>query len=175
MLVVLTPAGGATPVLDARTSTYNSTSSQFLSKGYAVAASNYGGAVGYCHTKAVNSTYTITKYIVDTYHVTGKVFLYGSSMGGSFALFTGQKYPDLFDGVLEVGGGKNATAHYAHYDSLAKMSLSRLRSYLNMPANYTDAVVLSLKGAYVAFLTYYQNECVGTPSRCPQSTKLGPA
>lgn len=169
MLVVITQAGGATPVLDARTSTYNLTAAGLQNKGYAVAASNYGGAIGYCHSKAVNSTYTVTKYIVDTYHVTGKVFLLGSSMGGNFALFLGQKYPDLYDGVLDIGGSKDAKSHYAYYAMIANMTVQEIRSYLNLPANTTDATVQSLKNTMPALMAAYQNETGGTPQQVPQA------
>ena len=169
MLVVITQAGGATPVLDARTTDYNLTAVGLLNKGYAVAASNYGGAIGYCHSKAVNSTYTVTKYIVDTYHITGKIFLMGGSMGGNFALFLGQKYPELFDGVLDIGGSKDAKSHYAYYDTLANLTVPQIRSYLNAPSSVTDAVLQSLKDFSVTALGYYQNETGGTPQQVPQA------
>ena len=169
MLVVITQAGGATPVLDARTTDYNLTAVGLLNKGYAVAASNYGGATGYCHSKAVNSTYTVTKYIVDTYHITGKIFLMGGSMGGNFALFLGQKYPELYDGVLDIGGSKDAKSHYAYYDTIANQTIPQIRSFLNAPPTVTDAALQSLKNFSVTAIGYYQNETGGTPQQVPQA------
>ena len=108
MLVILCQSAASSPALDARTTFYNSTASPLLAKGYAVAASNYGGASGFPVSKALNSTYTVTNYIVDTYRITGKVFLYGSVMGANFALLLGEKYPNLYSGVLDVGGNLDA-------------------------------------------------------------------
>ncbi len=87
-------------------STSIASGSAMLNSGFAVAASNYG-AGGFSLLKGVNSTYQLTKYIVDTYHVTGKIFLVGLSMGGSVVLLLGQKYPEVYSGVLDMFGGKD--------------------------------------------------------------------
>jgi len=167
ILVVMMTPGPSAPILDARTTAYNMTSTGFLINGYAIAASNYGGGVGYCFSKAVNSTYTMTKYIVENYHITGKVLLAGFSMGGNFALFLGEKYPDLYDGVLDVGGSKDAKSHYAFYDTIANLTILEIRSYLNLPSNTTDAAVQSIKNEAPRSLIAYQNETGGTPQQVP--------
>src|SRR4030065_136748 len=111
MLVVFCRGFSHPPVLDARSTSYNSTASGLLGQGYAVAASAYG-AGGYCIQTAMNDTYQLTKYLVNTYHITGKVFLIGASMGGNVALMLGEKYPNVYSGVLDMYGSKDIKNQY---------------------------------------------------------------
>jgi pimeloyl-ACP methyl ester carboxylesterase len=41
-----------------------------------------------------------------------QVFLLGSSMGGTIALLLGEKYPNLYNGVLDISGPKSLTSYY---------------------------------------------------------------
>lgn len=169
MLVVVTAPGSTS---DPRTSTYNTTSAMLLAKGYAVAASNYGGptgTAGFPFSKAMNSTPMITRHLVDTYHVAGKVFLYGVSQSGNFAIALGQRNPDLYAGVFDVGGSKDGKSHYAYYDTLANLTIAEIRSYAPIPANWTDGQVNATKNQMPNFLRAYQNETGGTPSQVPQA------
>jgi hypothetical protein len=79
--------------------------------GFALAMSNYGEG-GYCVKEGVIRTHQLTEYVIDNYDVTGKVYLFGVSMGGGIALLLGAKYPNLYDGVLEAAGLKDAIAMY---------------------------------------------------------------
>ena len=54
----------------------------------------------------------MTQYVIKNYNVTGKVFLYGISMGGGIALLMGQKYPQLYSGVLDIAGTKDSIDLY---------------------------------------------------------------
>jgi len=103
--------------------------SSMLNEGFAIAASDFG-AVGQCVSKGVDSAYNLTMYIIDNYNVTGKVFLYGISMGGAIALLLGEKYPDVYSGVLDLAGPKDYKEHYAHKDSWANLSEVELEAEL---------------------------------------------
>jgi len=76
-----------------------------------LAESTYG-EWGYCVKEGVIRTHQLTEYILDHYPVTGKVLLLGISMGGDVALQLGAKYPQLYDGVLDICGTKDAAAQY---------------------------------------------------------------
>lgn len=99
----------ATSALDLYNTSNNVSS--LLDQGFAVAASSYG-STGFCIQKGINTTYELTNYVINTYHITGKVFLYGISMGGAVALLLGEKYPDLYSGVLDVYGVKDLKEEY---------------------------------------------------------------
>ncbi len=83
----------------------------FLRKGFATAASNYGEN-GIVIKEGVIRTHQLTQYVLDNYDVTGNVYLYGMSMGGSIALELGAKFPDTYKGVLETSGLKNMVIQY---------------------------------------------------------------
>ena len=103
---------------------------KIIANGYAVAASTYG-AGGYCVQKGINSTYQLTQYLISNYNVTGKVFLYGISMGGNIALLTSQKYPQLYSGVLDLSGSKDlADAYNTKIDFLAAKDDNEMASKL---------------------------------------------
>jgi pimeloyl-ACP methyl ester carboxylesterase len=82
-----------------------------VSNGFAIALSTYG-AGGYCVKEGIIRTHQMTEYIMDNYDVTGKVYLLGISMGGNIVLELGAKYPDLYDGVLDICGSKNLMTQY---------------------------------------------------------------
>jgi outer membrane protein assembly factor BamB len=109
MLVVI--CRGYSPTLPSPLSPINNFGSSMLEQGFAVAASNFGAA-GHCILTGVNSTYELTIHIINTYHVTGKVFLFGISMGGAVALLLGEKYPDIYSGVLDLFGVKDLKDSY---------------------------------------------------------------
>jgi pimeloyl-ACP methyl ester carboxylesterase len=106
------------------------TNTLITDNGYAVAASTYGTG-GYCVQKGINSTYELTQYVVGKYSVTGKVFLFGISMGGNIALLTSQKYPQLYAGVLDLCGSKDlADAYNTKMDFLAAKNDTEMASKL---------------------------------------------
>ena len=83
----------------------------FLAKGFATAASNYGEG-GFCVKEAMIHTHQLTEYVINNYDVTGNVYLMGISMGGNVVLQLGAKYPDLYDGVLELCAPKDLQSQY---------------------------------------------------------------
>jgi pimeloyl-ACP methyl ester carboxylesterase len=112
MLVVCCRGYSHTPVADVRNAApFSTMAPALLAQGFAVAASDYGVG-GYCVPEGVNSTYQLTEYIIDNYNVTGRVFLVGASMGGAVVLLLGEKYPELYSGVLDVFGVKDTIEQY---------------------------------------------------------------
>jgi fermentation-respiration switch protein FrsA (DUF1100 family) len=137
--------------------------SYMLEQGFAVALSNYGSA-GVCIQAGVNSTYELTMYVIDNYNVTGKVFLYGISMGGTVALLLGEKYPEVYSGVLDLFGIKDLKEDQTARKRLANMtdeeltaeltalnithippdwfsSLQALRDFMASAANSTEQII----------------------------------
>jgi len=105
MLVVLCRSAGY--VEDPRTSLEDYPFALALVEdGIAVAASNYGSMFANASTGAVR-THELALYVVNNYHVKGKVFLCGTSLGGAVALLLGEEYPDIYSGVLDLLGGKD--------------------------------------------------------------------
>jgi pimeloyl-ACP methyl ester carboxylesterase len=73
---------------------------------YAFAWSTYGEG-GWCVQAGMIRTHQLTEYVVENYDVPGPVFLMAFSMGGGIGCLLGEKYPDLYDGVLDVCGVKD--------------------------------------------------------------------
>lgn len=84
---------------------------KLLEEGFAYAASSYGEG-GWAVKNGMIRTHQLTEYVINNYGVTGKVFLIGFSMGGTMALLLGEKYPELYDGVLDISGVKNVVQAY---------------------------------------------------------------
>jgi pimeloyl-ACP methyl ester carboxylesterase len=83
----------------------------FVDDGFAWAWSNYGEG-GFCIKEAMIRTHQMTEYLIDNCGVTGKVFLWGFSMGGAVACLLGEKYPELYSGVIDVSGVKDLEEAY---------------------------------------------------------------
>ncbi len=92
-----------------------------INSGFAYAASNYGSG-GYCIKEGVIRTHQLTEYVVNNYAVTGNIIVVGGSMGGNIALELGAKYPDLYDGVLDMFGGKDTSEQYHRMMTYAGIS-----------------------------------------------------
>lgn len=88
-------------------------------QGIAVAASNYGPDGGV--EDGVIHTHQLTMYVIDNYDVTGKIFLFGTSLGGNVALLLGERHPDVYSGVLDNSGIKDWAAMY--YDAIDYMAV----------------------------------------------------
>jgi len=148
--------------------------------GFATAASNYG-AGGYCIQEAVIRTHQLTEYVIDNYGVKGKVFLLGTSMGGGVALQLAAKYPDLYDGVLDVCGGKNSTMMYESSKAFAEMNDAQITDELGKlglpvppyPFNLAPGGLTAQLAAFRTFHTVASDaialECGGTPDEKPQA------
>lgn len=88
--------------------------------GIAVAASNYGPSDSGVEDGVIR-THQLTMYVIDNYDVAGKVFLFGTSLGGNVALLLGERHPDVYSGVLDNSGIKDWAAMY--YDAVAYMAV----------------------------------------------------
>jgi hypothetical protein len=82
-----------------------------VAEGYAYAASSYGEG-GFPIKEAMIRTHQLTQYVIDNFGVTGKVFIIGISMGGLIGLLLGEKYPELYDGVLDISGMRDIVLGY---------------------------------------------------------------
>jgi len=90
------------------------------SSGIAVAASNYGSSDSGVEDGVIR-THQLTMYVIDNYDVTGKVFLFGTSLGGNVALLLGERHPNVYSGVLDNSGIKDWAAMY--YDAVDYMTV----------------------------------------------------
>ena len=141
-----------------------------LNGGFAVAASNYGAA-GFSLLKGVDSTYQLTNYIIDTYHVTGKVFLFGMSMGGSVALLLGEKYPEVYSGVLDMYGGKDWKNLYTlskRWANLSDADLAAELTALGIPVPPPGYTLQSLRNFMGPAVADQELATGGTPETVPQ-------
>ena len=82
-----------------------------VGQGFAYAASSYGEG-GWPIKEAMIRTHQLTEYVIDRFGVTGKVFVIGHSMGGAIGLLLGEKYPELYDGVLDISGMRDIVLGY---------------------------------------------------------------
>jgi hypothetical protein len=82
-----------------------------VAEGYAYAASSYGER-GFAIKEAMIRTHQLTQYVIGKFGVTGKVFIVGHSMGGLIGLLLGEKYPELYDGVLDISGMRDIVLGY---------------------------------------------------------------
>jgi pimeloyl-ACP methyl ester carboxylesterase len=120
----------------------------FIEQGYAYAASSFGEG-GFAVKMGMIRTHQLTEYVINNYGVTGKVFLCGVSMGGAIVLLLGEKYPELYDGVLDVVGLKDISNAYIMCDTLINSD-----DFPTFPAQM-QAFLLSA-------LADYKVECGGT-------------
>ena len=167
MLVIICRGYSSTPTNPVM---WLSFGSAMLNEEFAIAASDFG-AVGNCISKGVDSTYNLTRYIIDNYNVTGKVFLYGISMGGTIALLLGEKYPDIYSGVLDLAGPKDYKEHHAHKDRWENLSEAELTAELTaLGAGIPPYMYSSLESFQDSLATGkidIELETGGTPSSHP--------
>ncbi len=151
-----------------------------IAYGYAVAASSYGGG-GYNVQQGIKATYELTQYLIKTYNVVGKIFLWGISMGGNIALLTGQKYPEVYSGVLDVCGSKDLTdAYNAKMDFLSAKDdadmVAKLQAINALVPPYPFSTLAPPLSSQLASWKTFCNtsvadivaECGGTPQTAPQ-------
>jgi pimeloyl-ACP methyl ester carboxylesterase len=119
-----------------------------VGQGFAYAASSYGEG-GFPIKEAMIRTHQLTEYVIDNFGVTGKVFLIGHSMGGAIGLLLGEKYPELFDGVLDISGMRDIVLGYtdsiegiAEIESIPEEVWNNLDPYLQA---YLTQLLLLLK------------------------------
>jgi len=141
-----------------------------VSEGYAFAASNYiGGERAYAVKEGIIRTHQLTQYVVDKYDVTDKIFLFGISMGGQIALNLAHKYPDLYSGVLDVCGAKDAYGHYAYSQLWTTKTVAELRVIFGFPESVDDSVIAGLKIFFATVLADTIEEYGGTIEEKPQA------
>jgi pimeloyl-ACP methyl ester carboxylesterase len=104
------PKGGIFPTLG-----FN----MFTDEGYAFAYSTFG-EIGLCVQKGMIRTHQLTQWVIDHFGPE-KVFLYGYSMGGNIALLLAEKYPMVYDGVLDVVGIKDYADLYYYYKYISEL------------------------------------------------------
>ena len=114
---------------------------EFVEQGFAYAASSYGEG-GFAAKMGMIRTHQLTEYVIDNFGVTGKVFLVGVSMGGLVVLLLGEKYPELYDGVLDIVGLKDITDAY-----LICVRYINSPTFPSMPPE-TQAFILKVKKDY---------------------------
>jgi len=143
------------------------------SQKFAFAWSTYGEG-GFCVKAGIIRTHQLTQYVVDNYEVPGKVLLIGFSMGGQVALMLAAKYPDQYDGVLDVCGSKDMAALYSYYKDLSLLPLdaNQIKSYLIGAPVYLPTVVasmipastlLTIPSSVATALNDVEMECGATP------------
>jgi pimeloyl-ACP methyl ester carboxylesterase len=145
---------------------YQPLSEELLAMGYAFACSNYG-ADGYPVQKGMIRIHQLTEYVIDNYHVSGKVFVIGGSMGGNIALLLGEKYPNLYSGVLDMCGTKDCldaytgTAYFAtltpeEISEMLEISLSDAEGFLYFCASISHDFIVETGGTPETKLKAYE-------------------
>jgi hypothetical protein len=134
-----------------------------LAQGYAFASSNYG-ATGWPVKEAIISIHQLTQYVVGRYHVTGKVFLMGGSMGGAVAILAGEKYPNLYSGVLDLCGSKNLVSGFNGCVWVASATLENINAYLGVPIEFAQ----KYKDFCISVMNDILAETGGTPQTIPE-------
>jgi pimeloyl-ACP methyl ester carboxylesterase len=145
--------------------------SYMLEQEFAVAASNYGSA-GFCIQAGVDSTYELTMHVIDNYEVTGKVFLYGMSMGGAVALLLGEKYPEVYSGVLDLFGAKDLKEQYttkSRWANLNDEELTAELTALDIPVPPPGLTLEEIRTRCASNVIDYELETGGTPETHPQA------
>ena len=143
-----------------------------LDFGYAVAFSSYG-AWGYVIKEGIIRTHQLTEYVIDNFHVTGRVYLVGVSMGGNTVLELGVKYPHLYSGVLDISGTKDVISRYnlhSYYagitDDTALGAAVVANGGLNPP--YPTTSISSFRTYCTNSAADVIDQCKGTPDKKQQ-------
>jgi len=146
----------------------------FIAQGYAYASSDFGNE-GYCVKDGMTSTYQLTEYVINKYHVTGKIFLFGASMGGEIALLLGEKFPRTYSGILDICGPKDMDIMYGLAATTANSNLDQIRTILGWPSIVPDATVQDFKNFAITFISDIKKETHGTPETKPRAyEKISP-
>ncbi len=137
--------------------------------GYAFASTNYnGGERAWLVREGIIRTHQLTQYIIDNYHVTGKIFVLGASMGGEIALDLAHKYPNLYSGVLDVCGAKDSSDGYSYGQVWINNNVSQIRSILGIPSVVPNSAIAGLKIFFTILWADLIEACGGTPVDKPQ-------
>ena len=153
--------------------------SMINTRGVAYAWSTFGEG-GVCIQKGMIRTHQLTEYVIENYNVQGKVLLFGVSMGGLIACMLGEKYPNLYDGVLDLCGPKDMASMYFYKKPITELpaDAAEIRAYLNGPpanmpmpflAQLPDAMLLQLRTGFMVSLADQAIEFGGTPETKPKA------
>jgi hypothetical protein len=138
--------------------------------GYAFASTNYnGGDRAWLVKEGIIRTHQLTQYMIDNYHVNGKIFLIGASMGGEIALDLANKYPKLYSGVLDVCGAKDSVSSYAYAQFWITNTPAQLRAIFGIPAAVTDTDIISLQSFFSTVWADIIAAEGGTPQEKPKA------
>jgi outer membrane protein assembly factor BamB/pimeloyl-ACP methyl ester carboxylesterase len=148
-----------------------------LSRGAAFAVTTYGSG-GYCVQKGMDTTHQLAQYVKSTFNATGKIYLAGISMGGNIVLMLGQKYPNVYSGVLDICGAKNLTDLYDGGVFMSTANDSQMDARIQSFTAPVPPYPFSLFGS--SWRTIFRNWCTqvaadmvvefgGTPSAVPQA------
>jgi pimeloyl-ACP methyl ester carboxylesterase len=168
MLVVTCRGLEVTMSENPRTHVYNVSQSLWLDEGYAVAGSTYG-AGGFCVAEGMNATYQLTMHLIETYDVTGKVFLMGTSLGGIIMLLLAEKYPDVYSGALSITGGIDPKTMYEYGEALQGMTIAEIREYVDAPESVPDSELAYAKGVWGFTGPVIADYFGGTPAEQPEA------
>jgi len=173
MLVLCCRGYSHDPIVDVRTvGPFSGMSTTLLEQEFAVAASSYGVG-GYCVPEGINATRQLTEYVIDNYNVSGKVFIIGASMGGGIALLLGEKYPELYSGVLDMFGSKDMNSQYetkVRWSSLNDTELTAELDALTAPSPPTGFPSLDVLRTFCnVSATDIETKLGGTPQDEPEA------
>ncbi len=149
---------------------FDSISLVLVAQGYAYACSNLGEE-GYPVQKGVIRIHQLTEYIVSNYHVTDKIFLFGTSMGGQITLLLGEKYPELYSGVLDLCGLKDVIMQYNWNEIFVSHTVAELRVIFSWLSSAPESLILGLKNFFSAVQALTIEETGGTPENRVEAYK----
>ncbi len=78
----------------------------FLSRGFAVAQSEYSGQ-GWAVKEAIEDTESLRRYFASKYGQPKETYVTGHSMGAVITISTIERYPDIYDGAMPMCGPLN--------------------------------------------------------------------
>lgn len=131
------------------------------------------GEGGFCIQKGMIRTHQLTEYVIGNYDVNGKVFLMGMSMGGLISCLLAEKYPNLYDGVLDVCGLKDVKSFYEFQQAMVSFTdpddIKELfkEPPVNLPSDFVDtwdnAVVMMARNLAMVSMGDEELEFGGAP------------
>jgi pimeloyl-ACP methyl ester carboxylesterase len=89
-------------------------------------------------------------------------------MGGCVAILLGEKYPQLYSGVLDLCGAKDLVSTFNNCVWAATHSLDEIRVARGMPSSTPDATVQGFKDFCTSIMNDVSAETGGTPDNKPQ-------
>ena len=145
---------------------------------WAYAWSTFGEG-GFCVQKGMIRTHQLTEYIIDNYDVHGKVLLISISMGGVISCLLAEKYPNLYDGVLDICGLKDVKSFYEFQQKIVSFTNPVdikgvfKEPPINLPSGFVDswdnADVMMARNLAALSMADEELEFGGTPETKPKA------